>query len=137
MLHIPMIRWQSPVDFVVLIVVVYWLLRWASQTRVLRLFVGIAGLVITGSLARQLGLIVTAWILHMAAIAAVVLLVVVYHSEIRHALSHLDPLNRLVRTEPLGQTSDKVAIAEAAFALADIRRGALIVLTGRTHWRTY
>src|SRR6266480_5446235 len=129
MSKIPLVRWQNVVDFLVLVTVIYWLLCWGRQTRVLRLFVGIAGLVLGGSLARQLDLVVTAWVLHVAAIAAVVLLVVVYHSEIRHALTHLDPLNRLVRPVPLEQTPEGLAIAQAAFALAAIRRGALIVLT--------
>jgi diadenylate cyclase len=127
---IPLVRWQSGVDFIVLTTVIYWLLNWARQTRVLRLFVGIGALVLTGSLARRLDLVITAWVLHVAAITAVVLLVLVYHSEIRHALTHLDPLNRLVRAVPTGQPSDSVAIAEAAFALAATHRGALIVLSG-------
>jgi hypothetical protein len=44
--------------------------------------------------------------LHVAAIASVLLLVVVYHAEIRHTLSRLDPLNRLVRALPQEWTSD-------------------------------
>jgi uncharacterized protein (TIGR00159 family) len=128
MSNILFVRWQNIVDFLVLVTVIYWLLRWGRQTRVLRLFVGIGALVLTGSLARQLDLIVTAWVLHVAAIAAVVLLVVVYHSEIRHALTHLDPLNRLVRRMPLEPTSEGIAIAQTAFALAATKRGALMVL---------
>jgi len=128
MSNILFVRWQNIVDFLVLVTVIYWLLRWGRQTRVLRLFVGIGALVLTGSLARQLDLIVTAWVLHVAAIAAVVLLVVVYHSEIRHALAHLDPLNRLVRRMPSEPTSEGIAIAQTAFALAATKRGALMIL---------
>src|SRR5437867_7058576 len=126
--NILFVRWQNIVDLLVLVTVIYWLLRWGRPTRVLVLFVGIGALVLTGSLARQLDLIVTAWVLHVAAIAAVVLLVVVYHSEIRHALTHLDLLNRLVRQMQLEPTSEGIAIAQTAFALAAIKRGALIVL---------
>jgi len=128
MSNILFVRWQNIVDFLVLVTVIYWLLRWGRQTRVLRLFVDIGALVLTGSLARQLDLIVTAWVLHVAAIAAVVLLVVVYHSEIRHALAHLDPLNRLVRWMPSEPTSEGIAIAQTAFALAATKRGALMIL---------
>ena len=130
MFPFPLMRWQSFVDFVVLSAVIYWLLNWSRKTRVLRLFLGIGGLVITGSLASRLGLIVTAWVLHVAAIAAVVMLVVVYYAEIRQALTHLDPFKRLIHFAPSGQIQNSVAIAEAAFALASIRCGALIVLTG-------
>ena len=124
------IRWQSVVDFLVLSTVIYWLLDWARQTRVLRLFVGIGCLVLTGSAARRLDLIVTAWILHVAAIAAVLLLVVVYHTEIRHALTRLDPLSRLVRSLPV-QLPDQLAISQAVFSMAETHRGALIVLAGK------
>jgi diadenylate cyclase len=130
LLKIPWVRWQSIVDFIVLSTTIYWLLDWARQTRVLRFFVGIGGMILAGSVARRLDLVVTAWILHMAAIAAVVLLVVVYHTEIGHALTRLDPLNRLMRSAPAEQLSDRTAIAEAVFSLASVRRGALIVLTG-------
>jgi diadenylate cyclase len=127
------IRWQSIVDFVVLSTVIYWLLNWARKTHVFRLLMGIGSLVLAGSLASRLELIVTAWILHVAAIAAVVLLVVVYYAEIRHALRHVDPLNRLLLPAPSEQVSDRVALAETAFALVVVRRGALIVLTGKDH----
>ncbi len=130
LLKLPWSQWRKVVDFVVLSTAIYWLLDWARQTRVLRIFVGIAGLVLTGSMARQLDLIFTAWILHVSAIAAVVLLVVVYHTEIANALTRLDPLSRLARSLP-EQLSDQLAIATAAFSMAETHRGALIVLTGK------
>jgi uncharacterized protein (TIGR00159 family) len=129
MLPTQFLHWQNIVDFTVLVTVVYWFLNWARQTRVLRLLMGIGAMVLMGSLAGHLELVITAWILHLAAIASVLLLVVVYHTEIRHALSRLDPLNRLVRALPLESTSDATAIAEAAFLLAANHRWALIVLT--------
>jgi len=131
MLPGPLLHWRSVVDWGVLTIVVYWFLNWAIQTRVLRLFVGIGALIIAGGLAGRMELVITAWILHIAAIASVVLLVIVFHSEIRHALIHLDPLNRLVRSGSSGTTSDWLAIGEAAFSLAATHRGALIVLSGK------
>src|SRR5262245_32710644 len=126
-----LLHWRSVVDCGVLTVVVYWFLNWAIQTRVLRLFVGIGALIIAGGFAGRMELVITAWILHIAAIAAVVLLVIVFHSEIRHALIHLDPLNRFVRSGSSGTSSDWLAVGEAAFSLAATHRGALIVLSGK------
>jgi len=131
MLPTPFLNWRNIADFIVLTTVAYWLLNWARKTRVLRLLAGISALVLLGSLAGRLELVITAWIFHLAAIASVLLLVVVYHVEIRHALARLDPLNRLVHAMPLESISDSAAIAEAAFSLAASHRGALIVLTGR------
>jgi diadenylate cyclase len=121
-------RWRSIVDFLVLATVIYWLLLLGNKTHVLRIVAGIGGLLALGSLARRLGLPVTAWVMHLAALTSVVLLVLVYYSEIRYALTHLDPFRRLMRPRPLSQTSDMVAISEAAFSLAGAHCGALIVL---------
>ena len=130
MLRVPLIRWQSVIDFIVLSAVIYWLLNWARKTRVLRFLLGIGGLVITGSLASRLDLIVTAWVLHTGAVVTAVMMVVVNYAEIRQALTHLDPFRRLVHFGSSSHISDKIVIAEAAFALAGTRCGALIVLAG-------
>jgi len=78
-----------------------------------------------------LGLVITAWLLYLFAATSIWMLVLVYQSEIRYALIHLDPFRSLVRPTPRGPTSDNIVIAEAAFALAEARRGALIVLRRR------
>jgi hypothetical protein len=78
MLTTPLLNWRSIADFSVLTIVAYWLLNWARQTRVLRLLTGIGAMVFLGSLTGRLELVITAWIFHLAAIASVLLLVVVY-----------------------------------------------------------
>lgn len=125
------LRWQNVVDLIVLTVAVYWLLRLGRQTRVLRMVAGIGGLLLLSLLARHLDLPFTAWLMQLGAIVSVLLLVLLYYAEIRHALTHLDPFTRLARTEILGKTSDFRALSEAAFALAAAHRGALIVLAGK------
>jgi diadenylate cyclase len=127
------VQWQRIVDFVVLSTVIYWLLKWAKKTHALRLFVGIVSLVIVGSMASRLGMIITAWILHVVAIASTVFLVLIYHVEIRLALMRLDPLNRLIRPDPRGKISDRAIVPCTAFTLAGLRCGALIVLTGKDY----
>src|SRR5262245_8538469 len=120
--------WQGIVDFLVLATVIYWLLLLGKKTHVLRIVVGISGLIALGSLAHRLELPITAWVMHLAAITSVVLLVLVYYSEIRFALIHLDPFRRFMRPRHLGRSSDMVAISEAVFSLAKAHCGALIVL---------
>ena len=93
-------RWQNVVDFLVLATAIYWLLIWGKKTHALRIVVGIGGLVALGSLAQRLGLPITAWVMHLAALTSVVLLVLVYYSEIRYALTQLDPFSRLMRPRP-------------------------------------
>ena len=122
------VSWQSIVDFLVLTTVIYLLLILGKKTHVLRIVIGIVGLVALGSLAHYLQLPITARVLHLAAITSVALLILVYYPEIRYALIHLDPFRRLMRPRPLGRTSDMVAISNAVFSLAEAHRGALIVL---------
>jgi|WetSurMetagenome_2_1015567.scaffolds.fasta_scaffold112775_1 diadenylate cyclase len=124
------IRWQNIVDFLLLSIVIYWMLHWGKQTRALRFFLGIGAMLLSGSLAYRLDLLVTSWILQIAGLSSMVLLVVVYYAEIRHALSHLDLINRWIRPSSSAATSDLSNIAEAVFSMATARLGALIVLTG-------
>jgi uncharacterized protein (TIGR00159 family) len=124
-------RWQHIVDFFVLFLVVYCLLNWSRRTRVLRIFIGIGGLFFAGAIAGQLELIITAWVFHIAAVAAIALLVVVYHAEISLTLAHLDLLTYFSRPFSASSSSSRATIAKAVFSMASARLGALIVLPGR------
>jgi hypothetical protein len=48
------IRWQSAVDFCVVVVAIYFLLRWGKEARALRVSLGILSLRIIATIARQL-----------------------------------------------------------------------------------
>ena len=65
----------------------------------------VVGLRATSLLARQFDLIITSLILDATNLVAVILLFIIYHSELRHALTRLDVLawflpHRKVTTEP-------------------------------------
>jgi hypothetical protein len=106
------------VDFLVLAVAIYLLLRWGKQARALRVCLAIVALKAGALLARQLDLVITSLILDAADLVAVILLLIVYQSELRHALTKLDILGwfmpgRNVAIEPEGDE-----ISKAAFSLA-------------------
>ena len=126
-------RWQSFVDFIVLLTAVYLLLVWGKQARALRIALGIVGLRVAAILAQQLDLVITTRVLDAATLVAVVLLLVVFQHELRRALLHLDILVQRWRwrrrVEPLEPAF--IAISEAAFALARSGRGALVVIVRR------
>lgn len=125
------LRWQNLVDFAVLFLVTFWLLRWLRATRVLRIFMGIGGLLLAGSLAGRVDLVLTAWVFHLAALAAVALLVVVYHAEIRHALAHLDLFTYFTSPFSGVSSSSRSSIARAVFSMASARLGALLAIPDR------
>jgi len=114
------LRWQSVVDFVILATAIYLLLRWGKEARTLRIVLGILILGVGSLLARQLGLLITSWVLNAANVVAVAALLVVFQSEFRRA----------VRRGP-GAAPELRAMSDAAFSLAAARRGALIVLVRR------
>src|SRR5215813_9686234 len=90
------VRWQNVVDFVVLVVAIYLLLRWGKEARAFRVSLAIVGLKAGALLARQLDLVITSVLLDVANLVAVILVLIVYQSELRHALARLDVLSWLV-----------------------------------------
>ena len=122
--------WQSLVDLVVLAVAISLLLRWSREARALRVTLGILGLEAGAIIARQLGLTITVWVLHASALAASLVLVILFQPELRHALNRLE----IILTKPQRRGAVTLAlevIAEAAVSLARARRGALLVVTRR------
>jgi uncharacterized protein (TIGR00159 family) len=122
------VRWQTAVDFLLLAVAFYFLLRWARSARALRIALGVVGLHALALLARRLDLIITSWLLDFLAILAVVLLLLVFQPELRRLFMGLDSaLRRLpfTRSVPLKHHRE---IAAACFELARRFTGALIVI---------
>ena len=125
------LRWQSVVDFVILATAIYLLLRWGKEARTLRIVLGILILGVGSLLARQLGLLITSWVLNAANVVAVAALLVVFQSEFRRAVTRLDIMMRLWPRRGRGAAPELRAMSDAAFSLAAARRGALIVLVRR------
>jgi uncharacterized protein (TIGR00159 family) len=127
----PLFRWQSALDFVVLTAAIYVLLRWAQQARAVRIALAILGLNAAALLARNYDLAITAWVLSGAGLVAVAVLLVVFQPELRHTFMRLDAVLRSgPRTRSDAEPAQR-AIADAAFHLAAQRIGALIVLVRR------
>ena len=119
------LHWQSAVDFLVLAIAVYLLLQWGRQARALRLAVSIFGLRVGALVARELGLLMTAWVLDAATLLALFALLVVFQPEIRRGLMRLDVLRRSRQARALPVAA---AISRAAWALARSRCGALFAI---------
>jgi len=122
------IHWQSAVDFLVLAVALYLLLRWSRQARAFRFVVGILALRVGALLAHQLDLLITGWVLDAVTVIAILALLVVFQPELRRAFTRFDVLGRARRRE---RGSAASAVSEAAFTLARASCGALVVLTRR------
>ena len=119
------IRWQNAADFVALAIAIYLLLRWSRQARALRLALSILALHIAALLARQLDLVITGWVLDAATVVGLLVLIVGFQPELRRAIMRIDLFGR---GSPEGQLPVWASVASAAAALAEERCGALIVL---------
>jgi len=119
------LRWQSVVDFFVLAVGIYLLLRWSREVRALRLALGILALRVGALLSQQLGLLITGWVLDAATIVVILALVVVFQPELRRALMRLDLPGRASHESRIPVVS---AVSAAAWSLARTRCGALVVI---------
>ena len=125
------LSWQSYVDFAVLAAALYLLLLWAKQTRTLRLAFAIILLHAAGLVARRFGLTVTSYLLTGTSVGALAMIVVLFPGELRHAFLRLDSLLRLGLARRLPGGTVYQQLAEAAFTMAALRTGALIVIPGR------
>ena len=128
---IPLVRWQSVVDFVVLTAALYVLLRWAQQARALRVALVVVGLHAGALVARHLDLVITSWVLDGAAILAIILLVLVFQAELRRFFMRLDGVLswRWHGAARLAETY--LSLSRAAFHMAAGSVGALIVVERR------
>jgi diadenylate cyclase len=124
-----LVRWQSTFDFLVLAFVLYAVLRWAGQTRALRVILWIVGVHAASRLASWFDLIVTSWVLNAFSLLLLVILLFGFQPELRDALLRLDRMVRLglQSTIQVFGTGNR-EIAAAAFRMASERLGALIVI---------
>ncbi|HVN05040.1 MAG TPA: diadenylate cyclase [Bryobacteraceae bacterium] len=128
MIPLILVRWQNAVDFVVLTVALYILLRWAQQARALRVALVVLGLHVAALVSRHFDLVLTSWVLDGAAILAIVMLLLVFQAELRRFFMRLDSLLnwRPPSASQLCMTCQ--SISRAAFHMASAYVGALIVI---------
>ena len=125
---LPVIRWQSVADFLVLAVAFDALLRWARSARAMRIALGVVGLHALALLAGRLDLVVTSWVLDASAILAILVLLLVFQPELRRAFMRLDTaFKHWPRPAVAGHTTTR-SIVDAAFWLARYNIGALLVI---------
>jgi diadenylate cyclase len=124
-------RWQDIVDILLITFILYRLYAWIQGTRALRILLALAGLGLLYLLARWSGLFITTWILQYLWAVILVIMVVVFQSEIRQVLERLSPLRFFLgRPEVLGLLALE-EVVRAAFDLAQKRIGALMVFQRR------
>ena len=131
MIPLVLVRWQSAVDFIVLTVALYVLLRWAQQARALRVALVVVGLHAGALIARHFDLVITSWVLDGAALLAIVLLVLVFQAELRRFFMRLDGVLSWRWHGAAQRTETYQSLSRAAFRMAGVSVGALLVVERR------
>lgn len=118
-------------DILLITFILYRLYLWMRGTRALRILIALAALGLLYFLARWLGLVITTWILQYLWAVILVIVIVIFQSEIRQVLERMSPV-RFFLGRP--EAMDRLGLDEvvrAVFELAQKRIGALIVFQRR------
>lgn len=122
-----MLRWQTIVDLAILAAAVYLFLKCTSGNRLRGLLLGTVALFGVSSLASRLDLPLAAWVFQSLGFVAILFLVTIFQSELRHLVMHSEGRFRRRRDPAVGASAQQ-AIASAAFSLASQRTGALLII---------
>jgi uncharacterized protein (TIGR00159 family) len=122
------LRIQDVLDVLFLSFVAYHLFSWFQGTKALKALIGLVLFGIIFIVARTWGLFLTTWVFEIFWQVLVILLIVLFQSEIRQVLEKITPLGLLgLRRQP-GPDSWINGFCQAVFALADKRIGALAII---------
>ena len=86
------LRVQDILDILFLTVIVYYLYRWFWGTKAFKALVGLLALGIVFTLARFWGLFLTTWVFQILWQVLIVLIIILFQSEIRQVLERVNPL---------------------------------------------
>ena len=126
---IPAPTWRDLVDILFLTLVIYQLYVWFKETRALRVIIGLVALGGIYSIAKSWDLFLTTWVFQILWQVLVILLLILFQSEIRQVLEKVSPLRYLRSRRRAHQNSFANDLSQVAFELAALNTGALIVFT--------
>jgi uncharacterized protein (TIGR00159 family) len=125
---IPIPSWRDVLDILFLTLVTYHLYIWFRESRALRVLIGLAVLGGIYSLAKLWGLFLTTRVFQILWQVLLILLLILFQSEIRQVLEKVSPLRFLRSRRRSVQRAFAEKLARAVFDLAADETGALIVI---------
>ena len=126
---IPAPTWRDLVDILFLTLVAYQLYEWFRETRALRVLIGLVALGGIYSVAKLWGLFLTTWVFQILWQVLLILLLILFQSEIRQVLERVSPLRYLRSRRRVLKGKFTGDLARVLFDLAAEKTGALVVLT--------
>jgi diadenylate cyclase len=126
---IPAPTWRDLIDILFLTLVTYQLYVWFKETRALRVIIGLVVLGGIYSVAKSWHLFLTTWVFQILWQVLIILLLILFQSEIRQVLEKVSPLRYLRSRRRAIRNSFVNDLSHVVFDLAAEQTGALIVLT--------
>ncbi len=132
---LPRITIRNVLEIIILALLIYGIMTWIKDTRAWNLFMGIIVILIFTLVCAILHLDTIVWIIQNVATIAVVAIIIIFQPELRKALEQLGSgslLSGILTGDERSSSAftDKTAseIARAAFDMAKVKTGALIVI---------
>jgi diadenylate cyclase len=122
------LRFQDVLDILFLTFVAYHLYLWFWGTKAFQALVGLLVLGLVYTVAKTWGLFLTTWVFQIFWQVLVILLIILFQSEIRQALEKVNPLQALGlrRRTPPGKWTQ--LFSAAVFSMAEKTIGALLII---------
>ncbi len=124
------------IDIVLLAVIIYWLLKLTSKTRAMQVLKGLGIILLATWVTDFLHLVGTTWLLDYVLNAGAIVIVIIFHPEIRRALARIGRGGIDLTPSQSGNAQENVDnILKAVLNLSKKRVGALIVFERKTGLR--
>lgn len=121
-------RFQDALDILFLTIVAYYLFIWFRGTKAFKALIGLVVLGIIFTTARTWGLFLTTWVFQIFWQVLVILLIILFQSEIRQVLERVNPL-KAIGFHKVPDPGDWVpAFTKGIFLLASRKAGALVII---------
>ncbi len=121
-------RIQDALDILFLTVVAYYLFLWFQGTKAFKAIIGLLVLGAIFTVAKTWGLFLTTWMFQFMWQILIILIVVLFQSEIRQVLEKVNPLQRLGLRRLAAPGGWASGFANGIFALAREKTGALVII---------
>ena len=122
------LRFQDAVDILFMSVVAYYLYLWFRGTKAFKALVGLVVLGIAFTMAKAWGLFLTTWVFQIFWQVLVILLIILFQSEIRQVLERVNPMKALGFRRGPDPDEWVPSFSSGVLALASHMIGAIIII---------
>jgi diadenylate cyclase len=124
------LRWQDGIDIGIITFLVYRLLQILRGSRAMQMIIGLVVILLAYISSRALGLFTLNWIIDNFLGSIILVIIVIFQSDIRRALAQVGTAPLFGATDRMVQRREDIIeeVAQAAAGLAEKRVGGLIVL---------